>query len=229
MTSPQSRSMTDDQFRAWVQAEEWYQTIELSNGITTRGSVDSRARIALLDKHLDVRGKRVIDIGCNSGAYCFWAKQRGAREVVGVDIFEKRILQARTLAAHEGIDISFQTRGIADLAELGPFDVVMCFAVLTEIPDLLGALNALKKAIGGVGLLELSLAKPIAYLSHSKNYVRGYKGISRRKAVLELREHKHGWMIDPSLEVVETILGPELSVEDLGPSVRYQMLKIQRR
>jgi SAM-dependent methyltransferase len=220
--------MTDEEFRAWVQAEEWYQTIELSNGLTTRGSVDSRARIALLEKHLDVRGKRVIDIGCNSGAYCFWAKKRGAREVVGVDILEKRIVQARTLAQHEKADISFQMRGIAELGDLGPFDVVMCFAVLTEVPDLLGALSALKKAIGGVGLLELSLAKPLVYFSHSKNFVRGYNGIARRKALLELREHKHGWMLAPSLEVVETVLGSDFSVTDLGPSVRYQMLKINR-
>ncbi|MGE0396543.1 MAG: class I SAM-dependent methyltransferase [Kofleriaceae bacterium] len=222
------KTMTADEYRAWVQAEEWYQTIELSNGLVTRGSVDSRARIGLLEKHLDVRGKRVIDIGCNSGAYCFWAKRQGAREVVGVDIFEKRIVQARTLAAHEGLDVSFETRGVTDLAELGTFDVVMCFAVLTEVPDLLGALNGIKRAIGSVGLLELSLAKPIAYVSRSRNFLRGYRGISRRKAVLELREHKHGWMIDPSLEVVETVLGPEFRVQDLGQSVRYQMLKIER-
>ncbi len=220
--------MTDAEFSAWVEAEEWYQTIELSSGITTRGSVDSRARIALLEEHLDVRGRRVIDIGCNSGAYCLWAKRRGAREVVGVDIFEKRILQARTIAAHEGADITYHHRGIEDIAELGSFDVVMCIAVLTEIPDLLGALAALQHAIGGVGLVELSLAKPLGYLSSSRTFLRGYKSLPRRKAVLELRENKHAWMIDPSLEVVETVFGPEFSVEDLGPSVRYQMLKIER-
>jgi hypothetical protein len=47
--------------------------------------------------------------------------------------------------------------------------------------------------------------------------------------VLELRKHKRGWMVAPTLEVVSRVLGEELEIFDRGPSVRYRMLEIRRR
>jgi ubiquinone/menaquinone biosynthesis C-methylase UbiE len=220
--------MTSEEFRTWVRSEEWYQTIELSGGVTTQGSVDSRQRYKFLER-LDVRGKRVIDIGCNSGAYCFWAKRNGAREVVGVDLQDKRLEQARKIAQYEQLDVKFVNHSLFDLAQLGKFDVVMCFAVVTEIPDLFGALKAIAGVIGERALIELSLAKPIAYVSRSKNYLRGFGKLPRWKAVLEPRNTKHGWVMDPSLEVMGAVLGEEFEVTELGPSVRYQMVEVRRR
>ena len=217
----------EEDFRSWVQAEEWYQTIELSGGITTRGSVDSRQRMHFLEG-IDPRGKRVLDIGCNSGAYSLWAKRNGAREVIGIDLLDKRLEQARRLAAHEKLDITFSNRDLFTLHELGTFDLVMCFAVVTEIQNVFGALGAISRVIGKRALLELSLAKPIAYVSSSKNFRRGYDGLSRRTAVCEPRRTKHGWMIDPSLDVLRAVLGSEFKVKQLGESVRYDMVEITR-
>ncbi|HEU0030813.1 MAG TPA: class I SAM-dependent methyltransferase [Kofleriaceae bacterium] len=219
--------MTNEDFQTWVRREEWYQTIELSGGVTTKGSVDSRKRYPALER-IDVRGKRVLDIGCNSGAYSLWAKRHGAREVIGIDIQDKRLEQARQLARHEGLDITFANRSLYDVGALGRFDVVFCFAVLTENPDLFGALKAITSVVGDKLLLELHLAKPIAYVSKSKNYRIGYASMPRWKAVLEPRKAKHGWMIDPSLEVLRTVVGDEFRVEDRGPSVRYDLVEITR-
>lgn len=221
--------MTHEELRTWIHGQEWYQTIELTSGLVTPGKIDSRQRFRFLEP-LDLRGKRVLDVGCNSGAYCLWAKRRGAAEVVGVDIDDKRLEQGRELARHEGYDIALHRRGIFDIGDLGRFDVVFCFAVLTEIPDLLGGLAALRNAIGGVGMIELGLAKPIVYVSRSRFFARrGFQASTGRNAVLELRQHKHaGWVLAPTLEVVETVFGPEFDITDLGASVRYQMLKIAR-
>jgi ubiquinone/menaquinone biosynthesis C-methylase UbiE len=219
--------MTEETFRNWVQSEEWYQTIELSGGITTRGSVDSRQRMRFLER-IDPRDMRVLDIGCNSGAYSLWAKRNGAREVIGIDIQDKRLEQARKLAAHERLDITFTNRDLLTLHELGTFDLVMCFAVVTEIQDLFGALGAIARVIGKQALLELNLAKPVAYVSRSKNFIRGYPGISRRTAVCEPRHTKHGWMIDPSLDVLAAVFGSQFRVRELGESVRYDMVEITR-
>lgn len=51
-----------DEYRKWIESQEWYQTIKLSNGIVTPGSVRTDRREALLSK-VDVVGKRVLDVG----------------------------------------------------------------------------------------------------------------------------------------------------------------------
>ena len=63
--------------------------------------------------------------------------------MVGIDIIETRLEQARELAKKEGYDISYLNKRIFDLSELGQFDIVFCFAVVTELSDLFGALEAL--------------------------------------------------------------------------------------
>jgi SAM-dependent methyltransferase len=219
--------MTREELTTWIHGQDWYQTIELSDGVVTPGKVDSRQRHRFLER-IDVKGRRVLDVGCNSGAYSLWAKRHGAREVVGVDIDDKRLEQGRQLARHERLDVSFERRSVLEIGDLGRFDVVLCFAVLTEVRDLLGGLEALREAIGGVGLVELALAQPLIYLSRSRIFGSGFKGLSGRNAVLELRKHKRGWMFVPTLEVVATVLGSDLEIFDRGPSVRYRMLEIRR-
>ncbi|HTE52637.1 MAG TPA: class I SAM-dependent methyltransferase [Kofleriaceae bacterium] len=219
--------MEQEEFRSWVKGQDWYQTIELSDGLVTPGKIDSRQRFRFLES-LDVKGKRVLDVGCNSGAYCLWAKRHGAREVVGVDIDENRLEQGRALARHEGLDITLMRRGATEIGDLGQFDVVLCFAVLTEIPDLLGALAALRGAIAGQALIELGLARPLLYVARSSLFRRGFKASVGRNAVLELRKHKRGWMLAPTIEVISAVFGPEFRITDLGRSVRYQMLKFDR-
>lgn len=43
----------------------------------------------------DVRGLRVLDLGCGFGWHCMWAIENGAKRVVGVDISEKMLHEAR--------------------------------------------------------------------------------------------------------------------------------------
>jgi SAM-dependent methyltransferase len=52
----------------------------------------------LLESLPDLTGKRIIDIGCNSGLYSVEASCRGAGFVLGVDINPKAIMQARDVA-----------------------------------------------------------------------------------------------------------------------------------
>jgi len=43
----------------------------------------------------DVRGKRVLDLGCGFGWFCRWAIAQGAAEVTGLDVSEKMLARAR--------------------------------------------------------------------------------------------------------------------------------------
>ena len=43
----------------------------------------------------DVRGLRVVDLGCGFGWFCRWALAEGAAEVTGIDVSEKMLARAR--------------------------------------------------------------------------------------------------------------------------------------
>ncbi len=43
----------------------------------------------------DFRGKRVLDLGCGFGWHCQYAIENGAKSVIGVDISEKMLREAR--------------------------------------------------------------------------------------------------------------------------------------
>lgn len=61
----------------------------------------------------DVRGRSIVDLGCGFGWFCRWAAEQGAAEVLGIDLSEKMLARARSMATHGAI-----TYQQADLATL---------------------------------------------------------------------------------------------------------------
>src|SRR5260370_32305556 len=43
----------------------------------------------------DMHGLAVVDLGCGFGWFCRWARQQGAAAVLGIDVSEKMLAQAR--------------------------------------------------------------------------------------------------------------------------------------
>ena len=43
----------------------------------------------------DVRGRRVVDLGCGFGWFCRWARTQGAAHVLGLDVSERMLARAR--------------------------------------------------------------------------------------------------------------------------------------
>src|SRR5947209_20630249 len=56
----------------------------------------------------DLRGKSVLDIGCNAGFYSIEMKQRGASRVLGIDSDPAYLAQARFAAEISGVDIELR-------------------------------------------------------------------------------------------------------------------------
>jgi SAM-dependent methyltransferase len=216
-----------EKLESWIASQSWYQTIELSNGLVTPGKFDTKRRIKFLEC-IDFNNQTVLDVGCNSGQFCLYAKKRGAQRVVGIDINHERLEQARKLADLEGLEIEYHEMGLFDAKDFEPFDIVFCFSVLTEISDFFGALEVLKRLIKEQAYFELDLAKPLCYISYSRNWVYKTAGIPRHKAVAEIRHTKHGFMVSPTFEVFRKALGPGFTTTSLGQSVRYEMLHVNR-
>ena len=58
----------------------------------------------------DLAGASVLDIGCNGGFYSIALKKRGAGRVLGVDVDDRYLKQARFAAETLGLAIDFQKR-----------------------------------------------------------------------------------------------------------------------
>jgi tRNA (mo5U34)-methyltransferase len=90
----------------------------------------------------DLRGKTVLDIGCNGGFYALEMKRRGADRVLGLDFDPDYLAQARFAAEVEGLDVEFQEMSVYDIGRLGErFDVVFFIGVLYHLRHPLLALD----------------------------------------------------------------------------------------
>lgn len=90
----------------------------------------------------DLRGKSVLDIGCNGGFYSLEMKRRGAARVVGIDSDPAYLAQARFAAEVTGLDVELRLLDVYDVASLRErFDVVLFMGVLYHLRHPLLALD----------------------------------------------------------------------------------------
>src|SRR5229473_805439 len=52
----------------------------------------------------NLRGAKVLDLGCGYGWFCRWAREAGASTVLGIDVSEKMLARARADTADAVID-----------------------------------------------------------------------------------------------------------------------------
>jgi tRNA (mo5U34)-methyltransferase len=92
----------------------------------------------------DLRGRTVLDIGCNAGFYAIEMKRRGADRVVAVDTDPRYLAQARLAAEVTTTDIEFREMSVYQLPILEErFDVVLFMGVLYHLRHPLLALDIL--------------------------------------------------------------------------------------
>jgi tRNA (mo5U34)-methyltransferase len=96
----------------------------------------------------DLRGKSVLDVGCNAGFYSIQMKQRGAERVVAIDNSETYLEQARFAAKVSGTDIEFRKLSVYRVGELQEkFDLVLFMGVLYHLRHPLLALELLHEHV----------------------------------------------------------------------------------
>jgi tRNA (mo5U34)-methyltransferase len=89
----------------------------------------------------DMRGRTVLDIGCNAGFYSLQLHRRGAR-VTGIDHNPRYLEQARFAAEVLGADIEYRQMEVYDVHTLGrQFDYVLFLGVLYHLRHPLYALE----------------------------------------------------------------------------------------
>ena len=96
----------------------------------------------------DLRGKAVLDIGCNAGFYAIEMKRRGAARVLGVDSDPDYLAQARFAAEIWGLDIEYRLLSAYDVGALGErFDIVLFMGVLYHLRHPLLALDLIHEHV----------------------------------------------------------------------------------
>ena len=96
----------------------------------------------------DLRGRTVLDIGCNGGFYAIEMKRRGADRVFAVDSDPRYLAQARFAADVSGVEIEFREMSVYRLPALEErFDIVLFMGVLYHLRYPLLALDLLHEHV----------------------------------------------------------------------------------
>ncbi len=125
----------------------WHHCVEFDNGVRTKPFTAQRvnrqeqrrryffnALLAVTGGSL--RGRRVLDLGCNAGYWSITASDAGADFVLGVDGRSKHVEQARLVFEAKGVDPAryrFEQGNIFEHEFGERFDVVMCLGLMYHI------------------------------------------------------------------------------------------------
>ena len=111
-------------------------------------------RLNWIDDSVQLKGRRVLDVGCGGGILSESMYFKGA-EVTGIDLGEKALKVAKLHQLESGAKVDYQLIPAEALARLQPasFDVVTCMEMLEHVPDpasIVAACAALVKPGGSV-------------------------------------------------------------------------------
>src|SRR5207248_2277403 len=140
----------------------FYHTIQLTENIRTNGwevirpTTDMTLRLL---RTLDVKGKRVLDIGCRDGLFCFEAERMGAGEIIGIDN-DPSIPAREFLIPCLNSKVRMYELNLFDLRPetFGRFDVVIFPGVLYHLRYPFWALKLVRDVMAEGGTLVLETA-----------------------------------------------------------------------
>ena len=107
----------------------------------------------------DVAGLRIVDLGCGFGWFCRWAKERGAAEVLGLDVSERMLARARSWP---DAGIRYEVADLEQL-ELSPalFDLAYSSLALHYVENLASLFATVHGALVPGGCFVFSIEHPI--------------------------------------------------------------------
>lgn len=133
----------------------FYQRFEFTGGASDS---DSIAKWQALNLN-NLIGKRVLDVGCNTGFFTFECEKIGAAEVIGIDSAELAIDIANTLknSIYLSHNTKFQVLDVHNVSTLGKFDCIMALSMLHYIPDQDIVIKQLYDMLNPGGILKLEM------------------------------------------------------------------------
>lgn len=114
-------------------------------------------RVDFIKSKVDLKGKRVLDIGCGGGILTEAIAREGA-EVTGIDQGERVIKIAKLHSLESQLDIDYQQINIENFIKKNKhkFDVITCLEMLEHVPDPASVIKACSQILKPDGKLFLS-------------------------------------------------------------------------
>jgi 2-polyprenyl-3-methyl-5-hydroxy-6-metoxy-1,4-benzoquinol methylase len=127
-----------------------YSIIKPSGG-STGAPLNLRKRLALIQRYVDVQGKKILDGGCGSGQYVKALLQSGA-DAYGIEYDEEKMAQ---FGLENPVWASRVQAGNLETMEFetGSFDVVLMNEVLEHVPNEFLALREIHRVLKSNGYL----------------------------------------------------------------------------
>jgi tRNA (mo5U34)-methyltransferase len=181
---------------------EWYHTLELAPGVVTPGWFDARGILADLPFPASLAGKRCLDVATFNGFWAFEMEQRGASEVVGIDVLDplawdwpanstNSVMEAleQRQEGGRGFEIARDALGSSverlemsvydlDPSTVGEFDFVYVGSLLLHLRDPVRALQRVRSVCRGSLLLVDNINLGLT-LAHPRRPIAALDGVGR--------------------------------------------------
>jgi SAM-dependent methyltransferase len=162
--------MEELEIRRRLEQYRFYHTIQLTDDIATPGThvADPSVVNAL---SVDLKGKRVLDIGCRDGLYSFIAERQGAEEVVGIDNDLSKAA-VEFLIPYFGSAVTMHEMNLYQLtaAQFGTFDVLIFSDVLYHLRYPFRAFQILRELANPQAMLIVKTALYCGAENHAMLY-----------------------------------------------------------
>jgi 2-polyprenyl-6-hydroxyphenyl methylase/3-demethylubiquinone-9 3-methyltransferase len=124
-------------------------------------------RLEFIKKHVELKDKTVLDVGCGGGILTESLAQADA-QVTGIDMSDEVLHVAREHAEKSQLNIHYQQITAEEMVTSHPakFDVVTCMELLEHVPDPASLIVACAKLVkpGGAVFFSTINRNPKAYL-----------------------------------------------------------------
>ena len=164
-------------------------------------------RLDWIRRHVDLSGKRIVDIGCGGGILTESMSMAGA-DVMGIDMADGPLTVAKLHQAESGTKVSYEQMTAEALAASRPgeFDVVTCLEMLEHVPDPAEVIRSCAELVKPGGKLFFSTIN-----RNPKSFVFAIIGAEYVLKLLPAGTHEYQKFIRPSeLEEWARVAGLEL-------------------
>jgi tRNA (mo5U34)-methyltransferase len=159
--------------RSEVERYPWYHSLELGEGLVTKGMFDHRPLLRRYPLPHDLTGKRCLDVGTMDGFWAFEMERRGADSVLAIDLDDPEALDwpyrlrdhDKTLDQTKGERFALAKRALGSNVErvalsaydlspaLGTFDFVFCGDLLLHLKDPITPVERIRSVCTGSAVI----------------------------------------------------------------------------